>query len=35
MTLAEAQEFCDQDEVASSSGLLYGLMWFFKNRKAS
>uniref|UniRef100_A0A915PM68 Uridine diphosphate glucose pyrophosphatase NUDT14 n=1 Tax=Setaria digitata TaxID=48799 RepID=A0A915PM68_9BILA len=32
MTVSEAHKYCDQDEVSSSSGLLYGLMWFFKNR---
>lgn len=32
MTLSEARNYCDQEEVTSSSGLLYGLMWFFKNR---
>ncbi|VDO71664.1 unnamed protein product [Onchocerca flexuosa] len=32
MTIPEAQKYCDQKEVPSSSGMLYGLMWFFKNR---
>ncbi|CAG9540941.1 unnamed protein product [Cercopithifilaria johnstoni] len=32
MTIPEAQKYCDQNEVASSPGMLYGLMWFFKNR---
>uniref|UniRef100_A0A0R3RUD7 Uridine diphosphate glucose pyrophosphatase NUDT14 n=1 Tax=Elaeophora elaphi TaxID=1147741 RepID=A0A0R3RUD7_9BILA len=32
MTIPEAQKYCDQNEVASSPGMLYALMWFFKNR---
>ncbi|KAM3716817.1 Uridine diphosphate glucose pyrophosphatase NUDT14 [Dirofilaria immitis] len=32
MTISEAQKYCDEKEVPSSSGMLYGLMWFFKNR---
>ncbi|KAL3985673.1 NUDIX domain family protein [Acanthocheilonema viteae] len=32
MTIPEAQKYCDQKEVPSSPGMLYALMWFFKNR---
>ncbi|VDM06630.1 unnamed protein product [Wuchereria bancrofti] len=32
MTISEAQKYCEQKEVAGSPGMLYGLMWFFKNR---
>lgn len=32
MTIPEAQNYCDQKDVASSPGLLYALMWFFKDR---
>ncbi|VDN07027.1 unnamed protein product [Thelazia callipaeda] len=32
MTIQEAQMYCELKEVTSSTGLLYSLMWFFKNR---
>lgn len=35
MTLPEAQQYCEQMEVMSAPGLLYGLSWFFKNHRAS
>uniref|UniRef100_A0A915BV08 Uridine diphosphate glucose pyrophosphatase NUDT14 n=1 Tax=Parascaris univalens TaxID=6257 RepID=A0A915BV08_PARUN len=32
MTLAEAKRYCEQKEVLSAPGLLYGLQWFFNQR---
>uniref|UniRef100_A0A0M3IR67 Nudix hydrolase domain-containing protein n=1 Tax=Ascaris lumbricoides TaxID=6252 RepID=A0A0M3IR67_ASCLU len=32
MTLPEAKRYCEQKEVLSAPGLLYGLQWFFNER---